>query len=69
MGAAPHSLAMHAFTAGVIGGAIIAMITRTARGHTGRPLVADNAISASYALVMAGSALRVFGAARRAAIL
>ncbi|SAL84178.1 NnrS family protein [Caballeronia choica] len=60
-GHAPHTLAMHAFTAGVIGGAIIAMITRTARGHTGLPLVADLRDISSYALVMAGSALRVFG--------
>jgi uncharacterized protein involved in response to NO len=57
----PHSLAMHAFAAGAIGGAIIAMITRTARGHTGRPLVADRRDTACYALVMAAGALRVFG--------
>jgi uncharacterized protein involved in response to NO len=56
-----HTIATHAFTAGVIGGAIIAMVTRTARGHTGRPLVADKRDIASYVLVMAGSALRVFG--------
>ncbi|HQZ57934.1 MAG TPA: NnrS family protein, partial [Ottowia sp.] len=31
------SLAVHAFGVGVIGGLIIGMITRTARGHTGRP--------------------------------
>ncbi|SPB13354.1 NnrS family protein [Caballeronia novacaledonica] len=57
----PHSLAMHAFAAGAIGGAIIAMITRTARGHTGRPLVADKRDIACYALVIAAGALRVFG--------
>ncbi|SAK67189.1 NnrS family protein [Caballeronia temeraria] len=57
----PHSLAMHAFAAGAIGGAIIAMITRTARGHTGRPLVADKRDVACYALVMAAGALRVLG--------
>ncbi|BCQ25540.1 NnrS family protein [Caballeronia sp. NK8] len=57
----PHSLAMHAFAAGAIGGAIIAMITRTARGHTGRPLVADRRDVTCYALVMAAGALRVFG--------
>ncbi|SEA30826.1 NnrS family protein [Paraburkholderia sartisoli] len=60
-GDVPHTLAMHAFTAGVIGGAIISMITRTARGHTGKPLTADRRDIASYTLVMAGSALRVFG--------
>jgi uncharacterized protein involved in response to NO len=57
----PHSLAMHAFAAGAIGGAIIAMITRTARGHTGRPLVADTRDVACYALVMSAGALRVLG--------
>ncbi|SEJ10022.1 NnrS family protein [Paraburkholderia diazotrophica] len=61
LGFVPHSVALHAFTAGVIGGAIIAMITRTARGHTGRPLVADKRDVASYALVTLGSALRVVG--------
>lgn len=57
----PHSLAMHAFATGAIGGAIIAMITRTARGHTGRPLVADKRDVACYALVLAAGALRVLG--------
>lgn len=40
VGWVPHSLALHALTVGVLGGAIIAMITRTALGHTGRTLVA-----------------------------
>ncbi|AET91105.1 NnrS family protein [Burkholderia sp. YI23] len=57
----PHSLAMHAFATGAIGGAIIGMITRTARGHTGRPLVADRRDVACYALVLAAGALRVLG--------
>ncbi|WP_321793901.1 NnrS family protein [Caballeronia sp. J97] len=57
----PHSLAIHAFAVGAIGGAIIAMITRTARGHTGRPLIADKRDVACYALVMAAGALRVLG--------
>jgi uncharacterized protein involved in response to NO len=61
LGFVSHSVALHAFTAGVIGGAIIAMITRTARGHTGRPLVADTRDVASYALVTLGSALRIVG--------
>jgi uncharacterized protein involved in response to NO len=61
LGLVAHSVAMHAFTTGVIGGAIVAMITRTARGHTGRPLVADRRDIASYALVSLGSALRIVG--------
>jgi predicted alpha/beta-hydrolase family hydrolase len=35
------SLAVHALTVGAGGGLIIGMMTRTARGHTGRPLQAD----------------------------
>jgi uncharacterized protein involved in response to NO len=33
-----EALAVHAFAVGAVGGLIIGMITRTARGHTGRPL-------------------------------
>lgn len=56
-----HTLAIHALTFGAIGGAIIAMITRTARGHTGRPLQADRLDICAYHLIMAGAVLRVFG--------
>ena len=35
------SVATHALTVGAAGGLIIGMMTRTARGHTGRPLRAD----------------------------
>jgi len=34
----PASLATHALAVGVIGGITIGMMTRTSRGHTGRPL-------------------------------
>lgn len=61
IGLAPHTLAVHAFTFGAIGGAIIAMITRTARGHTGRPLKADRADILAYRLLMIGAVARVFG--------
>jgi uncharacterized protein involved in response to NO len=61
LGYVSHTLAMHAFTTGVIGGAIIAMITRTSRGHTGRPLVADRRDVCCYLLVTAGANLRVVG--------
>lgn len=53
------SLAVHAFAVGVIGGLIIGMVTRTARGHTGRPLEASHGEVVAYALVMAAAALRV----------
>ncbi|MGY6258059.1 NnrS family protein [Paraburkholderia caledonica] len=60
-GMVPHSIALHALTVGVLGGAIIAMITRTALGHTGRPLVAGSTEIACYCLVIAAAILRVFG--------
>jgi len=61
LGRVPHSLAIHALTVGAMGGAIIAMVTRTALGHTGRMLVAKRSEVASYCLMMAAAVLRVFG--------
>ena len=52
--------AVHALTVGAIGGLTIGMMTRTARGHTGRPLVADRFEVACYALVALAAAIRVF---------
>jgi uncharacterized protein involved in response to NO len=40
--------ALHVFGIGVTGGLIISMITRTALGHTGRPLKAGSIELASY---------------------
>jgi uncharacterized protein involved in response to NO len=56
-------LAVHALTIGAIGGMTIGMMTRTARGHTGRPLVADRYEIACYVLVQLAAAIRVFGGA------
>jgi len=53
--------AVHALTIGAIGGMTIGMMTRTARGHTGRPLVADGVEVACYVLVALAAAVRVFG--------
>jgi uncharacterized protein involved in response to NO len=53
--------AVHALTIGAIGGMTIGMMTRTARGHTGRPLVADRYEIACYALIQAAAVVRVFG--------
>lgn len=53
------SLATHALTVGAIGGLIIGMMTRTARGHTGRPLRADGFDTACYALVLLSAVVRV----------
>lgn len=57
----PPPLATHALTIGAIGGLTIGMMTRTARGHTGRPLQADRWEVACYALVLAAAVVRVFG--------
>ena len=53
--------AVHALTIGAIGGMTIGMMTRTARGHTGRPLVPDRYEVACYALVAFAALIRVFG--------
>ena len=57
-GAAP-SIATHALTVGAMGGLIIGMMTRTARGHTARPLKAGRADVACYFLVLAAALVRV----------
>lgn len=53
------SLATHALTVGAVGGLVIGMMTRTARGHTGRPLTADRFEVACYLLVSSAAAVRV----------
>ena len=53
------SAAIHALTAGAAGGLIIGMMTRTARGHTGRPLLADRWDSACYLLIWLAAVVRV----------
>lgn len=58
-GAAP----LHALTAGAMGGMILAMITRVALGHTGRPFRAPAAVVPAYILVHLGALLRVSGPA------
>ncbi|WP_164963757.1 NnrS family protein [Rubrivivax sp. JA1026] len=61
LGWAQPSLATHALTAGAIGALTLGMMTRTARGHTGRPLRADRWDIAAYGLVLAGGGVRVLG--------
>ena len=51
--------AVHSFAIGAVGGMIIGMITRTALGHTGRPLVAGLAETFAYGLVQAAAFTRV----------
>ncbi len=53
------SAAVHALAVGATGGLIIGMVTRTARGHTGRPLQASRLEVAAYLLVAGAAVLRV----------
>lgn len=54
------SLATHALTVGLIGLITLGMITRTALGHTGRPLKAGPIETAAYLAMLAAALLRVF---------
>ncbi len=51
----------HALTVGAIGSLTLGMMTRTARGHTGRPLRADRFDVACYVLVLTAALVRVAG--------
>jgi uncharacterized protein involved in response to NO len=53
----------HALTTGVIATMILAVMTRTALGHTGRPLVVSRAIAVAYLLLTFTAVLRTFGVA------
>lgn len=55
------SYAIHALTVGAIGGLTLGMMTRTARGHTGRPLIADRFEVTMFLLIQVGAFIRVFG--------
>lgn len=61
-GMVPRSAAIHALAVGSMGGLIIGMITRTALGHSGRPVRAGRAEVAAFVLVLLGAALRVTAA-------
>ena len=53
----------HALTTGVIATMILAVMTRVALGHTGRPLVVARAIAVAYLLLTFTALLRTFGVA------
>jgi uncharacterized protein involved in response to NO len=57
----PASTSLHALSAGAIGTSIIAVMSRVALGHAGRPLVAPRPVVLAYALVILGALIRVFG--------
>lgn len=59
MGLIPVSIGVHALGVGATGGLIIGMMTRTARGHTGRALTAGTPEILAYALIMIAALLRV----------
>lgn len=52
---------IHALTVGAFTGMILAVTTRAALGHTGRPLVAPRPVVACYGLVTLAALVRVFG--------
>jgi len=58
-GKLPMSAGVHALTLGAMGGLIIGMITRTALGHTARPLQAGRIEVAAYLLVQLAVVLRL----------
>jgi uncharacterized protein involved in response to NO len=58
-GLAPVSAAVHMMAVGAMGGLIVGMITRTALGHTGRPLQAGRADTAMYVLIQLGVLARL----------
>jgi uncharacterized protein involved in response to NO len=58
-GELPLPIATHALTVGAIGMMTLGMMTRTARGHSGRPLAADRHEVAAYALVGLAAITRV----------
>jgi uncharacterized protein involved in response to NO len=55
----PRSAAIHALTAGAMGTMILAVMTRSTLGHTGRDLKANKQTVSLYALVTLGALLRV----------
>lgn len=59
LGALVPGLATHALTVGVIGTITLGMMTRTALGHTGRPLKAGGPEIAAYVLVSLAALVRV----------
>lgn len=54
---------MHALSVGAAATMILAVTTRAALGHTGRPLTVGGSIAVSYALLVAAATVRVFGPA------
>jgi uncharacterized protein involved in response to NO len=60
-GAAFAAFWLHALTIGALATMILAVMTRTALGHTGRALIVDPLITLAYLLLTAAALMRVFG--------
>ncbi|MCP4935113.1 MAG: NnrS family protein [bacterium] len=58
----PFVAALHAFTAGMIGTMVLAIMTRASRGHTNQSLEADTGTTAIYILVSSSALIRVVSA-------
>ncbi len=59
----PAAASTHALTIGAMGSLMLAMMMRSALGHTGRALVAGRAECVAFALAQLAAAVRVLGAA------
>ena len=57
-----QTIGIHALTVGAVGGLMLAMMTRTALGHTGRRLEAGPVEVTAFVLVQVGGLVRVFPA-------
>jgi uncharacterized protein involved in response to NO len=58
----PASAGLHAWTTGAIGLMTLAVMTRAALGHTGRPLVASGPTQAVYAFAVVAALSRIIAA-------
>lgn len=58
--------ALHALTMGCLGSLLLAMVTRVACGHSGRPLVADNLMWGLFLALQIATLLRIAGALQQA---
>ncbi len=61
LGVLPRAMPMHAFTIGAMSSMMLAMMARSALGHTGRPLSASWAEVGAFAALQLAALCRVFG--------
>jgi uncharacterized protein involved in response to NO len=54
-----YSAALHFFSAGAIGGVVLAMISRVTLGHTGYPLQAPSPMALAFILILLAGVVRV----------